>query len=88
MHFKNGISEYVLSTGSGLFAFLGIGSWANFQADHLYKRYKCGRVKAYKKGRGLASGCCPSLKNNNNNLILILRAFHEMIKRALQNFYL
>ena len=26
--------------------------------------------------------------NNNNNLILILRAFHEMIKRALHNFYL
>ena len=26
--------------------------------------------------------------NNNNNLILILRAFHEMIKRALHDFYL
>ena len=26
--------------------------------------------------------------NNNNSLILILRAFHEMIKRALHNFYL
>ena len=26
-------------------------------------QYKCGGVKAYKKGRGLASGCCPSLKN-------------------------
>ena len=26
--------------------------------------------------------------NNNNNLILILRAFHEMIKHALQDFYL
>ena len=43
-------------------------SWANFQADRLYKstdtcQYKCGGVKAYKKGRGLASGCCPSLKN-------------------------
>ena len=25
---------------------------------------------------------------NNNNLILILRAFHEMIKRPLDNFYL
>ena len=25
---------------------------------------------------------------NNNNLILILRAFHEMIKRALHDFYL
>ena len=24
----------------------------------------------------------------NNNLILILRAFHEMIKRALHDFYL
>ena len=40
-------------------------SWANFQADRLYKsndtyQYKCGGVKAYKKGRGLASGCCPS----------------------------
>jgi len=32
MQFKNGISEYVLSTGSGLFASL----W-NFQADRLYK---------------------------------------------------
>ena len=49
-------------------------SWANFQADRLYKKpvniqsngtyqCKCGGVKAYKKGRGLASGCCPSLKN-------------------------
>ena len=28
------------------------------------------------------------LNNNNNNLILILRAFHEMIKRALHDFYL
>ena len=26
--------------------------------------------------------------NNNNNLVLILRAFHEMIKRALHDFYL
>ena len=26
--------------------------------------------------------------NNNNNLILILRAFYEMIKRALHDFYL
>ena len=26
--------------------------------------------------------------NNNNDLILILRAFHEMIKRALHDFYL
>ena len=44
-------------------------SWANFQADRLYKsndtyQYKCGGVfKAYKKERGLASGCCPSRKN-------------------------
>ena len=43
-------------------------SWANFQAGRLYKsndtyQYKCGGVEAYKKGRGLASGCCPSLKN-------------------------
>ena len=43
-------------------------SWANFQADRLYKsndtyQYKCGGIKAYKKGRGLASSCCPSLKN-------------------------
>ena len=43
-------------------------SWANFQADRLYQsndtyQYKCRGVKAYKKGRGLASGCCPSLKN-------------------------
>ena len=43
-------------------------SWANFQADRLYKsndtyQCKCGGVKVYKKGRGLASGCCPSLKN-------------------------
>ena len=50
------------------FCILGSGSWANFQADRLYKsndtyQYKCGGVKAYKKGRGLASGCCPSLKN-------------------------
>ena len=42
--------------------FLGSASWANFQADRLYKsndtyQYKCGGVKAYKKGRGLASGC-------------------------------
>ena len=27
-------------------------------------------------------------KNKNNNLILILRAFHEMIKRPLDNIYL
>ena len=26
--------------------------------------------------------------NNDDNLILILRAFHEMIKRALHDFYL
>ena len=26
--------------------------------------------------------------NNNNNLTLILRTFHEMIKRALHDFYL
>ena len=43
-------------------AFLDSGSWANFQADRLYKsngtyQYKCGGAKAYKKGRGLASGC-------------------------------
>ena len=43
-------------------------SWANFQADRLYKsndtyQYKCGGVKAHKKGRGLASGSCPSFKN-------------------------
>ena len=43
-------------------------SWANFQADRLYKsndtyQCKCGGVKAYKKGRGLASGDCLSLKN-------------------------
>ena len=49
---------------------VGSGSSANFQADRLYKsndtyQYKCGcgGVKAHKKGRGLASGCCPSLKN-------------------------
>ena len=49
---------------------VGGGSSANFQADRLYKsndtyQYKCGcgGVKAHKKGRGLASGCCPSLKN-------------------------
>ena len=46
------------ATGSGIFALLGSGSRANFQADRLYKsndtyQYKC----------GLASGCCPSLKN-------------------------
>ena len=46
---------------------LGSGSWANFQADRPCKsndtyQYKCGGVKAYKKGRGLASGCCSSLK--------------------------
>ena len=29
-----------------------------------------------------------SYNNNNNNLILILRAFYEMIKRALHDFYL
>ena len=43
-------------------------SWANFQADRLYKsndtyEYKSGGIKAYKKGRGLDSGCCPSLEN-------------------------
>ena len=43
-------------------------SWANFQADRLYQsndtyQYECRGVKAYKKGRGLASGCCQSLKN-------------------------
>ena len=27
------------------------------------------------------------INNNNNNLILILRAFHEMIKRALHDFH-
>ena len=26
-------------------------------------QYKCGGVKAYKNGKGLASGCCRSLKN-------------------------
>ena len=31
---------------------------------------------------------CNNNNNNNNNLILILRAFHEMIKRALHDFYL
>ena len=50
------------------FCILGQCSWANFQADRLYKsndtyQYKCGGVKAYKKGRSLASSCCPSLKN-------------------------
>ena len=35
-------------------------------------------VKTYL--RGLVSN------NNDNNLILILRAFHEMIKRALHDF--
>ena len=44
------------------FAFLGSGSWANFQADRLCEsnvlyQYKCSGVKAYKKGRGLASSC-------------------------------
>ena len=27
------------------------------------------------------------VNNNNDNLILILRAFHEMIKRALHDFH-
>ena len=50
------------ATRSGLFAFLGSGSWANFQADRLFKsndtyQYKCSGLKAYKKVRGLASGC-------------------------------
>ena len=54
------------ATGSGLFALLGNGSWANFQPDRFYKsndtyQYKWGGVKAYKKERGLC--CCPSLKN-------------------------
>ena len=36
------------------------GQW--FLADRLYKsngtyQYKCGGIKAYKKGRGLASSC-------------------------------
>ena len=31
---------------------------------------------------------CIHNNDNNNNLILILRAFHEMIKRALHDFYL
>ena len=40
----------------------------DFGSDRLYEsndtyQYKCGGVKAYKRGRGLASGCCPSLKN-------------------------
>ena len=44
------------------FAFLGSGSWANFQADRLCEsnvlyQYKCSGIKAYKKGRGLASSC-------------------------------
>ena len=34
---------------------------------------------------------CPKIINNNNNndydLTLILRAFHEIIKRALHDFY-
>ena len=56
---RSGVST---ATGSGLFAFLGSGSRANFQADRLYKssdtfKYKCGGIKAYKKGRGLASVC-------------------------------
>ena len=51
-----------MATGSGLFAFFGSGSWANFQADRLYKsddtyQYKCSGVKAYKRERSLASGC-------------------------------
>ena len=67
MYFIGSFEYRVTSTESGLFALLGIGSWANFQADRLYKsndtyQYKCGSVKAYKKGRGLASGYCPSLK--------------------------
>ena len=42
-------------------------SWANFQADRLHKskdtyEYKCCGIRAYKKVRGLASGCCLSLK--------------------------
>ena len=49
---------------------------ANFQADRLYKsndtyQYKCGGGKAYKKGRGLASGCCLSLKTPELNLNFI-----------------
>ena len=33
------------------------------EVDFLHSQYKCGGVKAYKKGGGLASGCCPSLKD-------------------------
>ena len=50
---KKGRKGVSTATGSGLFAFLGSDSWANFQSDHLYKsndtyQYKCGGVKAYK----------------------------------------
>ena len=44
------------------------GAVRKFSPNRLYMsndthQYKCGGVKAYKKGKGLASGCCPSLKN-------------------------
>ena len=60
-------------TGSGLFALLGSGSWANFQADRLYKsndtyQYKCGGVRAYKKGK---RSCFPLLSVTQKRLSLI-----------------
>ena len=37
---------------------------------------------------GFTESALNNNNNNNNNLILILRAFYEMIKRALHDFYL
>ena len=41
---------------------------SNCRADRFYKindtyQYKCGGVKAHKKGKGFASACCPSVKS-------------------------
>ena len=38
------------------------GPWFLYMRNDTHQ-YKCGGVKAYKKGKGLTSGCCPSLKN-------------------------
>ena len=42
MNFKNGISEYVLCTGSGLFAFLGKFSGRSSLKSNDTYQYKCG----------------------------------------------
>ena len=49
-------------------------------------QYKCGGVKASKKGKGLASGCCKSLKNAAE-LCMWQRKRHEETFVALATCY-